>query len=45
MPLFQLVYAKFDSTIWNYPFNFVRGDFEFDLGALQVHVMVEVQVI
>jgi hypothetical protein len=27
------------------PFNFVRGDFEFELGALRVHMVVEVQVV
>jgi len=27
------------------PFNFVKGDFEFELWALQVHMMVEVQAI
>jgi hypothetical protein len=27
------------------PLNFVRGDFEFELGALQVHMMVKVQAI
>jgi hypothetical protein len=27
------------------PFNFVKGDFESKSGALQVHMMVEVQII